>query len=103
MAMKEILQGEGILSGIVYDTDAPPAPVKSLQERRAQAIADQERLDQVLKLGLEHEASITADDREQDANDGLEAAIRPYLKDELAAEINSGGTAAAPLRRRDRR
>jgi hypothetical protein len=67
--------------------------VKSPQERRAQEVAEQERIDQVLKLGLEHESSIAADDREQDVNDGLEAAIRPYLKDELAAEMNSGGTA----------
>jgi hypothetical protein len=83
----------GILSGLVCDTDAPPPPLKSPRERRAQAVAEQERLDQVIKLGLEHETSIAAEDREQDANDGLEAAIRPYLKDELAAEINSGGTA----------
>jgi hypothetical protein len=83
---KVVLQGdEGILSGIVIDTDASRPPLPGRQE-------DPQRLFDIIERGKQQEAELEAGNREADVNDGLEAAIRPYLKDELAAELDGGGS-----------
>jgi hypothetical protein len=92
---KEVCDGhEGLLSDLVIDTDAPePLVRRSPPDPQAH-----QRVLDLIDVGLKQEAALAVEERQRDANDGLEAAIRPLLKDEIAAEMDSGGS---PEQRRE--
>jgi hypothetical protein len=76
----------GILSGVMLGLDALASPVRPDQE------ADQRVFD-LIDVGAKQEAELSAAEQRQAVGDGLEAAIRPHLRDEIKAEKDSGGTA----------
>jgi len=80
---------EGLLSGIVTDTDAPDDPFVRRSPPDPQAF---QRVLDLIEAGARQEAALAVEEQQRDANDGLEAAIRPFLKAEIAAEMDSGGS-----------
>ena len=91
---KEIVEGEGLLGGLIIDTDKPEPPLRRLPPDPG---AFEHTLN-LIELGAKQEAALAAEEQARDANDELEAAIRPFLKAEIAAEMDSGGS---PEQRRE--
>jgi hypothetical protein len=91
---KEIVEGEGLLGGLIIDTDKPEPPLRRLPPDPG---AFEHTLN-LIELGAKQEAALAAEEHARDANDELEAAIRPFLKAEIAAEMDSGGS---PEQRRE--
>ena len=87
---------EGLLGD--SDTDDTDSP-DMLPVRRSppNPHATQRVLD-LIEAGARQEAALAVEEQARDVNDELEAVIRPYLKDEIAAEMDSGGS---PEQRRD--
>jgi hypothetical protein len=92
---KEIVEGAGLLSGLVIDTDAPDDPPVRRSPPDPQA---HQRVLDLIEAGARQEAALAVEERARAVNDELEAVIRPYLKDEIAAEMDSGGS---PEQRRE--
>jgi hypothetical protein len=84
---KYVLEGDdGLLSGIVVDTEAPARPLRPLEPEAEKRVLD------LIERGKEQETALAAEERQLAVGDELEAAIRPYLKNELAAELDGGGS-----------
>ena len=77
---------QGLLGDGDTDDDIPPFVRRSCKPDPTQDLFD------LIEAGAARRAELAAEEQARDANDGLEAAIRPYLKDEIAAEMDSGGT-----------
>ena len=93
---KEVRDGhEGLLSGIVIDTDAPDDPPVRRSPPDPQAF---QRVLDLIEAGAKQAAALAAEEQGRGVNDELEAVIRPYLEDEIAAEMDGGGS---PEQRRE--
>jgi hypothetical protein len=86
---KEVIEGAGLLCGLVIDTDAPDDPPVRRFPLDLQA---HQRVLDLIEAGAKQEAALAAEERAREVNDELEAVLRPYLKNEIAAEMDSGGS-----------
>jgi hypothetical protein len=84
--MAKVVIDGGLLNGLVVDTDKPRPPLVARQD-------DPQELFDLIERGAEQQAELVAQERQQAAGDELEAAVRPYLKNELRDELDGGGTA----------
>jgi hypothetical protein len=81
---------EGLLGdGDTDDTDArdmPPVRRSPPDPDAAQRVLD------LIEAGARQEAALAVEEQARGVNDELEAVIRPHLKDEIAAEMDGGGS-----------
>jgi hypothetical protein len=83
---KHVADGEhGILSTLVFDSDAPATPA-GVQD-------DPQPVFDLIESGAKQQAVLRTQERQAADFAKMEAAIRPYLANEIAAVMDSGGSA----------